>query len=277
MTIPEVGTAQFIIFGVGAIFFVLVPPILSLIWKFAKKERFTTILAGAGTFLLFALILEKPLQALVISINHPLSRFLNANPIFLSIVAALFAGVFEEIGRFVAFKTVLRKRKNKETSISYGIGHGGFEVMLILGYSYAINLVYAIMMKTGTIKSLIDETLAKAPDQADAIAELLNTVATFEISNFLVGILERVFAVLYHIGASIIVFYACKNKKKTWLLPLAILLHTAMDFVAALYLFKVISISAWGLEAIVGVFGAAVFFGAYLLLYKKDKDGEMDQ
>ena len=274
ITIPEVGMKQFILFVIGAVFFITVPLIIALIWKFAKKERFTTILAGAGTFLLFALILEKPLQALVISIDHPVSRFLYANPVLISIVAALFAGVFEETGRLFAFKTILRKRKNKETSISYGIGHGGFEVMLIYGYSYILNIVYGIMMNTGTIQILIDETLAKAPDQADAIIELLNSVATFGISNIFVGAFERIFAVLFHIGASIIVFYACKNKKNIWMYPLAIALHTAMDFVAALQLFNVISLPVWGLEAIFAVFGLATFAGAYLLLYKKDKNEE---
>ena len=56
ITIPEVGMKQYILFVIGAVFFITVPFIIALIWKFAKKERFTTILAGAGTFLLFALI-----------------------------------------------------------------------------------------------------------------------------------------------------------------------------------------------------------------------------
>ncbi len=270
MYIPEVGIQQFILFGAGAIVSLTVPVVLALVWKFKKKERFTTILVGAATFILFALILEKPLQALVISLDHPVKRFLYDNPVLLSLVAALFAGVFEETGRLVAFKTILKKRTNRETSISYGIGHGGIEVMIVLGYSYIINIVYGIMMKTGAIQQLIDETLAVAPDQADAIRELLDTVANFGISGIALGFVERIFAVLFNIVASIIVFYACKDKKKTWLYPLAIVLHTSMDFIAALYLFKVISIPGWALEVIVGVFGLAAFIGAYLLLYRKD-------
>ena len=273
MEIPYVGTTQFVLFGIGAAFFIIAPVIIAIIWKVVKKERFTTILVGAITFLLFALILEKPLQALVISIDHPVSRFLFAHPVIISLVTAAFAGVFEETGRLFAFKTILRKRKNKETSISYGIGHGGFEVMLILGYSYIMNIVYGIMMNTGTIQTLIDETLAKAPNQYDAIVELMNDVATFGIFNIFAGAFERVFAVLLHIGASIIVFYACKNKKM-WLYPLAIVIHTSLDFVAALQLFKVIELPVWGLEGIFAIFGIATFAGAFFLLYKKDKKVE---
>jgi hypothetical protein len=81
--------------------------------------------------------------------EHAVSRFLSANPVLLALVAGLFPGVFEETGRLVAFKTVLRKRRNRETSISYGIGHGGFEVILILGLTYIQYIAYAVMINTG--------------------------------------------------------------------------------------------------------------------------------
>ncbi len=47
-----------------------------------------------------------------------------------------------------------------------------------------------------------------------------------------------------------------------------------MDFVAALSVFEVIGLSSWALEGIVAVFGSLVFFGAYLLLYKKEVRNE---
>ena len=147
----------------------------------------------------------------------------------------------------VAFNTVLKKRKNRETSISYGIGHGGFEVILILGITYIQYIAYAVMIHTGTFGTLVEQVAVQAPEQA-----------------------ERVFAVFFHIGASILVFYACKDKKHFWLYPLAIILHTGMDFIGGLYIFNVISLSPWMLEGIVSVFGLAVFFGSYLLFYKKD-------
>lgn len=68
------------------------------------------------------------------------------------------------------------------------------------------------------------------------------------------------------------VFYACKDKKKFWLYPLAILLHTAMDGILGLSMANVISLSDVQLEAVVTVTGALVFFGSFFLLYKKDKD-----
>ena len=99
---------------------------------------------------------------------------------------------------------------------------------------------------------------------------MADTIAAFSLSDIGIAFVERVFAVLFHIGASILVFYACKDKKHFWLYPLAIILHTGMDFIGGLYIFNVISLSPWMLECIVSVFGLAVFFGSYLLFYKKD-------
>ena len=53
---------------------------------------------------------------------HGAAQFLDTHPILRALVVGLFPGVFEETGRLVAYKTVLRKRKNCETSISHGIG-----------------------------------------------------------------------------------------------------------------------------------------------------------
>ena len=78
-------------------------------------------------------------------------------------------------------------------------------------------------------------------------------------------------AVLYHIGASIMVFYACRERKHFWLYPLAILIHTLMDGSLALTVVNVIDISEWVFEGLVAVCSLTVFFTAYLMLYKKDK------
>ncbi len=277
MEIPHVGTAQFVWLILGAVLFITVPVLVAIIWKIRKKEPVTTILIGAATFLLFALILEKPIQNVLAFPtamglkDHAVSRFLNARPILLSLVAGLFPGVFEETGRLVAFETVLKKRRNRETSISYGIGHGGFEVVLILGITFFQYLVYAVMMNTGVFGTVIEQVAAQVPDQLGSVEAVMKQLAGFSGADLAIQVAERIFAVLFHIGASILVFFACKDKKRLWLYPLAIVLHTAMDFVAALYLFNVITLSPWMLEAFAAIFGSLTFFGAYFFLYRKDE------
>ena len=66
------------------------------------------------------------------------------------------------------------------------------------------------------------------------------------------------------------VFYACKGKK-FWLYPLAILIHTLIDMFGGLMMVKVISMPDWAFEAIFAIASSLVFFGAYFLMYRKDK------
>ena len=268
MEVTTVGTQSFTVLITGTVLAFILPLAVALIWKIRKKERFTTILVGAATFLLFALILEKPIQALVISVDHPVKRFLDAYPVIWALVVALFPGVFEETGRLCAFRTVLKNRKNRETSISYGIGHGCFEVMIILGSSFITYIVYAIMINTGTFHTVVDQVAIQAPDQVDTLYALADQIAAFTVADLIPSFAERVFAVMFHIGASILVFYACSYRKYFCLYPLAIALHTILDFIAALTLVKVIEVSAWVLEGYVALFGIGTFLGAYLLLYR---------
>ena len=272
----HVGAGSFVWLIAGAVLWITVPVAIALIWKFKKKEPFTSILIGAAAFLVFALILEKPIQNVLAFPTamglpeHAVSRFLSANPVLLALVAGLFPGVFEETGRLIAFKTVLRNRKNRETSISYGIGHGGFEVILILGMTYLQYIAYAVMINTGIFGTVVDQVASQAPEQLGSVEAVVSLITGFSFADLGIAFVERIFAVLFHIGASILVFYACRDKKHFPLFPLAILLHTGMDFLAALNLFHVISLSPWVLEGIVAVFGTLTFFGAYFLLYKKD-------
>ena len=273
----HIETASFVWMIIGVVISIAAPVTIALIWKIKKKEPITSILIGAAAFMLFALTLEKPIQNVLAFPTamglpeHDVSRFLNSNPILLSLVAGLFPGVFEETGRLIAFKTVMRNRKNREASISYGIGHGGFEVILILGLTYVEYIIYAVMINNGSFDTLIQQVAAQAPDQLASVEAIVDLLAGFSFADLGIAFVERIFAVLFHIGASTLVFYACRDKKRFWLYPLAIILHTGIDFIGALIIFKVISLSPWVLEAILAAFGLATFFGAYLLLYRKDK------
>lgn len=258
-------------------FFIAAPILIALVWKIRRKEPLTSILIGAATFVVFALMLEKPIQNVLLFPtamglpDHPVSRFFAANPVLLALLAGLFPGVFEETGRFIAFKTLLKKRTNRETSISHGIGHGGIEVVILMGVAYVEYIAYAIMINTGLFQKIVEQVAAYAPDQLSTVTALADQLAAFSAADVGINVIERIFAVLFHIGASILVFYAVRDTKRFWLYPLAVILHTALDFVAALCVFNVISLNNWALEGVVAAFGIAVFAGAYVLLYRKDK------
>ena len=276
MELTKVGTEVFVLLVLGAILSFVIPLLVAIVWKKKKKEPFSTILIGAAIFLLFALILEKPIQSLVISKNFSLGIFLSSHPLLLAFVFGLFPGIFEETGRLLAFKTLLKNRKNKETAISYGIGHGCFEVMAISGINFIVYISYACMINSGTFVNIINQVKEKAPDQVGALYTLADQIAKFSIFLLGAGIIERTFAVLLQIGLSILVFYACKDKKKFWLFPLAIILHTLTDFTFGLNYVKVTNFSILELEVIIAVLSTIIFCSAYFLLYKKDLQEQVE-
>ena len=275
---PKIGAASFLSLILGALIWVAAPVALAIFWKVRKKEPFTTILCGAAAFLLFVMILEKPIQNLLAFPtamglpDHAVSRFLGTKPVLLALVAGLFPGVFEETGRLIAFRTVLKNRRNRETSVSYGIGHGGFEVMLILGVTYIQYILYAVMINKGVFGTVVDQVAELAPEQLGQVDALVSTLAGFSPAALGIALVERVFAVLFHIGASVLVFYAAKDRNQLWLYPLAVVLHSGMDFVAALSIFHVVDLSPWALEGVVAAYSLLTFFGAYAMLYRRDQE-----
>ena len=59
MELTTVGAKSFIAIILGMTLSFVIPIVVALIWKIKKKERTSTILVGAATFLLFALILDQ--------------------------------------------------------------------------------------------------------------------------------------------------------------------------------------------------------------------------
>ena len=276
MEFGTVSTSSMLFMLLTAVLGIALPLIAVIIWCKKKHEPFTTVLIGAATFLLFAIVIEKPLQALVISLDSPVSQFVNARPVLWGIIVGLFPGVFEETGRFVAFKTVLRKRKQRETGLSHGIGHGGFEAMFILGITYIEYFVFAIMLNQGSfVEQMIEpvkDTLT--PDVVKQITDIVEQITTFSAATMGFALVDRLIAVAFHIGASIMVFYAVKDKKKWWLYPFAILIHTVIDGFLGLQLAGVFEMSNLSNEIIFAVVAFTLFFGAFFLLYKKDQHKE---
>ena len=273
MEFGTVSTSSMLLILLAAVLGIALPLIAAIIWCKKKHEPFTTVLIGAATILLFAIVIEKPLQALVISLDSPVSQFVNARPVLWGIIVGLFPGVFEETGRLVAFKTVLRKRTQRETGLTHGIGHGGFEAMFVLGVTYIEYFVFAIMLNQGSFVEIMIEPIKDTltPDVVKQITGIVEQITTFSAATMGVALLDRLIAVLYHIGASIMVFYAVKDKKKWWLYPLSILIHTVIDGLLGLQMAGVFELSDVANEIIFAVEALAVFLGSFFLLYKKDK------
>ena len=142
------------------------------------------------------------------------------------------AGLFEETGRYLAFSFALKKYRAKNVNaLMYGAGHGGFEAIVIAGFSMINNIIWSVMINNGSISSMISSLPGDQLAQAQQSVTLLATLPSYQ---FLLSGVERLLAIALHIALSVIVWFAVKWNGKFCLYPAAILIHFAVDAAAAL-------------------------------------------
>ena len=128
----------------------VVGPAAGMLFLRRRGGRWRDFWVGGVTFFLFAMVLEQILHTLVL--RSPLGQVLQSNIWLYGLYGGLAAGIFEEVGRFLAFKLVLRNRRERITALSYGVGHGGMEAFLLLAVTYLNNLyLFSVLSNGGTL------------------------------------------------------------------------------------------------------------------------------
>jgi len=206
------------------------------------------LVAGVVVFIVFALILESLMHQAVLSpAADGTNRLLPAHPWLYVLYGTMAAGVFEETGRFVAFHVLKKRFQGVRTAISYGIGHGGTEAVLLVGASMVANLVFAALINSG-----------RAVPGPASVVDALTTTQPFMF--YMAGV-ERIMAIALQLSFSVIVWVAVA-RKRWWLFPVAIAMHAAADVPAAMY-----QAGKVGYELVFGVLIATVVLYAVFAVY----------
>lgn len=213
-------------------------------WKKKTGVHYWGSLAGVICFFLFAQIFEAFFHQVFMYSLGPISAAIMGSPLVFTVYSCLMAGLFEETGRRFGFSVFLRDRNEKEYAVAYGIGHGGFEALILLGATYSM-----YFLATAGAEIVNPETTA----------QVLKAAGSIPFSTMCIAIFERISAMLLHIGLSMLMFVAVKGKGKKWLYPVSILLHALADAPASLYQQKIMT-SLFVIEGFAFVYGLAVFF-----------------
>lgn len=195
------------------------PAIVCIILAVKKKFHFLPLLVGMAVFFIFQIATRIPLLNML-SGQSWFTNFRILHGVLYALMLALSAGIFEEAGRYIAFKFVLKKHLSYENGITYGIGHGWFEAMCIVGLTYINNLIFSLMINNGTLPQNLMETL--------------KPLITMPSYIFLMAGFERAMTMTCHVMFSLIVLYGVMKKKDAKYLLYAILVHAALDFPAGL-------------------------------------------
>lgn len=199
---------------------------------------------GMATFVL-SQVLHIPFNAWVLSgFLDGLSRS-GAELIVFSAALGLSAGVFEEVARYLAYRFAIRDARSWRDGLMFGAGHGGIEaIMLGLLTLYTVMQLVAL---SGEGAPALQESVP-----VEDLARVQAQVAVFWSLPWyavLLGALERLFAILFHLAASLLVLQVFRRGRLFWLL-LAVGYHAFLD-AAVVYVSAV-----WGIywaEAVLAV------------------------
>jgi uncharacterized membrane protein YhfC len=267
-----VPTLSIVFMSVAALAGVAIPAVLFLVLRKKYGADISPFFIGCAVFAVFAMLLEALVHRAVL--YSELGKDIQNNVWLFGIYGGLMAGLFEETGRYAAFKTVLKKKLgSNRNALMYGAGHGGFEAFYILVFSFVPYIVMAIQLNAGKAGSLT----AGVTDEA----ALQNLQATFAAlaqaapADFLVSIVERIAAVIIHLSCSVLVWFAAKDgRRRFWLFPLALLLHALVDAVAVVLARN--GLHTWIIEGVIYVLAAGLAWIAAVVWRKSDHSTSAD-
>lgn len=177
-----------------AIFISVILPIGAFIYGLVKS-RWLPFVLGMLAFVLSQLMLRLPLLDVLHSKSSQLMILQSTRPIVYFLLIGFSAGIFEGVARYLLIKFFIRD-KSWLSGFMFGFGHGGIEAFLIVGLG--------------------------------ALGALFTPISfLYGMDYFLAGI-ERTFAIILHIGLTIVILRSVVEKKIIYLF-IAIFLHGVVD------------------------------------------------
>ncbi|MGG0289728.1 YhfC family glutamic-type intramembrane protease [Bacillus pacificus] len=174
-------------------------PLIALLYAVWKK-RYIPYMLGVLAFVVSQILIRIPILNYVNGTSTDFQMFSVMQPVLFALLLSLSAGIFEEVARFIAMRYFMKQR-DWQSAFLFGAGHGGIEALLIVGVP--------------VISLLFSQTVIQNGD------------------SYYFGGIERIFAMVLHVGLSFIVLQAVVQKKFRYVVY-AILIHGAANAIAGI-------------------------------------------
>ncbi len=259
-----VPSLSVIIMACNIVFAFLLPIALVIYMKKKYHVNLQPLAMGLCTMYLFAFVLESFINRIVAM--SPLGSVITGNLLLYAIYGGIMAALFEEFGRFITMKRFMKRfHDDRINSITYGIGHGGFEFIMILGLGMIENFYLAFMINADRIGELTAGLDSISLATVNGAVEQLKTVAPV---TFLASPVERIAALILQIALSVLVWHGVVNPGKIKYFCIALFAHFFMDCLPAYINLKGAPI--WVTEFIIWVISLGAAAYTYFMVWKKE-------
>ena len=243
-------------FAAAAFCTLVLPVVLLIVLAVMKKIRLAPLALGFVSFFVSQMVLRIPLLQLL-NAAGALNAIAANTVLYAVVVGGLSAGLFEETAR-LAGAAILKNYRTWKDMVSFGLGHGLCEVMLVMGMAYLNNLLLAAALTdpAGPLGLLL------AGLDSAALQQLTAQLAAIGPGLAALALLERVSAVLFHLFATSLVFTAVIRRKPLWYFA-AVAAHTLFNSLAVL-------LAGFGLLAVeLVLFALGLAMGAWVLASRR--------
>jgi uncharacterized membrane protein YhfC len=250
------GPLWFVTASLAALFAIFYPLVLAII--LSKRLNVDPHYAGYGAliFFLFQIITRIPLVQVVGGVLAPALKSSYLALLLWLIALTLTAGLFEEIGRYVGYRWLMKKeQKTWEKALMYGVGHGGIESILLVGVSLGFSVLVGLVLLVVPSSVLPASLVTPLSQQYASIAHQPGWLP-------LLGLWERLWTLPVHLALSVVVVQMFLRGQRRWLWY-AIAAHALVDFIS------VALPTLLGLSGLTSVFfseGCVALFGLLALL-----------
>jgi len=182
-----------------------------------------------------------------------------------ALLYGLSAGIFEELARFIVMRRWARDVRNFPKALMFGAGHGGSEA-IILGGLVLYGFFQAVALRG------VDLSKTLSPEQVEAAAAQLVLYWGMPWYQALLGAVERVGAICFHLSASALVLQSVRRGGGGWLVG-AVAWHTLFNAAT------LIVMDRWGVYAAEGavIVGAGISLLILYALKKRDAQSEVSE
>lgn len=208
----------------------LVIPLGGLLWVATRRDagvrRYPKVgrafAAGMLAFVASQVLTRIPLMIWLSGQDAGWAQWLVSGP-----VASFTAGLFEETGRLLVMLWLLRRFHRWIDGISFGLGHGGIEAVLLVGLNQLVSLTVAVLADTG-------QTGALGQLPAETREQLLTALTGTPPLQFYLAGVERISAIGLHVGLSVLILWGIVAGRRALAWVAAVLIHGAGNLTAVL-------------------------------------------